>query len=108
MILKKELGQFNLDPNADFEQTGTVSSLIPGIAVGIDSPHQTIQDLIAATKADPGSMRWGHGGVGSAFMAPGVGFIQANDMDVVAVPFKGSAKSRAVCCRATSTLRSRT
>lgn len=95
MILKKELEQFNLNPIDDFEQTGTVSRLVPSIAVGIDSKYKTIQDLIADAKANPSQLRWGHGGVGSAFMASGVGFIQANELDVVAVPFNGSAKSRA-------------
>lgn len=95
MILKKELGQFNLNPVTDFEQTGTVSRLVPSIAVKKDSKYETINDLIADAQANPGSLRWGHGGVGSAFMASGVGFIQANELDVVAVPFNGSAKSRA-------------
>lgn len=95
MILKKELGQFNLNPVADFEQTGTVSRLVPSIAVGIDSKYGSIQELIEDAKANPGKLRWGHGGVGSAFMASGVGFVQANELDVVAVPFSGSAKSRA-------------
>ena len=95
MVLKKELGQFNLDPIANFEQTGTVSRLVPGIAVQKDSKYQTIQELIDDARANPGQLRWGHGGVGSAFMASGVGFVVANEIDVVAVPFKGSAKSRA-------------
>lgn len=95
MILKQELGQFNLNPIENFEQTGTVSRLVPSIAVVKNSKYETIQDLIADAKANPGSLRWGHGGAGSAFMASGVGFNQANDLDVVAVPFNGSAKSRA-------------
>lgn len=95
MILKKELGQFNLNPVENFEQTGTVSRLVPSIAVTIDSKYKTINDLIADAQANPGKLRWGHGGVGSAFMASGVGFNQANELDVVAVPFNGSGKSRA-------------
>lgn len=95
MILKQELGQFDLNPVDDFEQTGTVSRLVPSIAVTKDSKYETIQDLIADAQANPGKLRWGHGGVGSAFMASGVGFNQANSLDVVAVPFNGSAKSRA-------------
>ena len=95
MILKQELGQFTLNPISDFEQTGTVSRLVPSIAVGKDSEYDSIQDLIADAKANPGELRWGHGGVGSAFMASGIGFIQANELEVVAVPFNGSAKSRA-------------
>ena len=94
MILKQELGQFEYDLNENFVQAGTTSRLVPAIAVPIDSPYQTLQDLIDDAKARPGELRWAHGGVGSAFMASGVGFIEANELDVQAVPFSGSAKSR--------------
>ena len=94
MILKQELDQFDYDINANFIQAGTTSRLVPGIAVPVDSPYQTLQDLIDDAKARPGELRWAHGGAGSAFMASGVGFIEANGLDVQAVPFSGSAKSR--------------
>lgn len=94
MILKQELGQFDYDINTHFKQAGTTSRLVPAIAVPIDSPYQTLQELIDDAKARPGELRWAHGGAGSAFMASGVGFIEANGLDVQAVPFSGSAKSR--------------
>lgn len=94
MILTQELGQFEKSLTEDFVQAGTVTSLVPAIAVPIDSPYQTLQDLIDDAKARPGELRWAHGGNGSAFMASGVGFLEANGLDVQAVPFSGSAKSR--------------
>lgn len=94
MILKQELGQFEYDLNTNFVQAGTTSRLVPAVAVPIDSPYQTLQELIDDAKARPGELRWAHGGAGSAFMASGVGFVEANGLDVQAVPFSGSAKSR--------------
>lgn len=94
MVLKQELGQSDVDVFTDFKQAGTVTRLVPAIAVPTDSPYQTLQDLIDDAKARPGELRWGHGGSGSAFMASGVGFVEANGLDVQAVPFSGSAKSR--------------
>ena len=94
MVLKQEMDQSEVDLFTDFKIAGTVSRLVPAIAVPMDSPFQTMQDVIDAAKANPGKLRWAHGGVGSAFMAQGVGFIEANDLDVQAVPFSGSAKSR--------------
>lgn len=94
MVLKQEMGQFDADLFSDFKIAGTVSRLVPAVAVHMDSPFQTMQDIIDAAKANPGKLRWAHPGVGSAFMAQGVGFIEANGIDVQAVPFSGSAKSR--------------
>lgn len=94
MILSKELGKSELDIFKDFRQAATVSRLVPSIAVPVNSPYQSLQDLIDDVKARPGELRWAHGGSGSAFMAAGVGFITANELDVQAVPFSGSAKTR--------------
>lgn len=54
------------------------------------SPLKSVQDIIAAAKADPGKLRWAHNRVGAAFMAMGQGFVTANDLSVVGVPFKGA------------------
>ncbi|MGQ7843817.1 Bug family tripartite tricarboxylate transporter substrate binding protein [Granulosicoccus sp. 3-233] len=94
MILAKELGKSELDVFSDFKQAGTVSRLVPAIAVPVNSPYQSLQDLIDDARKRPGELRWAHNGSGSAFMAAGVGFITANDLDVQAVPFSGSAKTR--------------
>ena len=94
MILKNKLGQSELDPMDNFVQLGTATRLVPAIAVSADSKYQTIHELLADAKARPGELRWGHGGAGSAFMASGVGFIEGNGLDVVAVPFSGTAKAR--------------
>ena len=94
MVLKQELGQSKVDIFKDFKHAGTTSLLVPAIAVPTNSPFKSVQDIIDEAKANPGKLRWGHGGAGSAFMASGVGFIEANGLDVKAVPFSGSAKSR--------------
>lgn len=94
IILQKELGNSELDGLTDFRLAGNTSSLIPAIAVPLDSPYNSVQDIIDDAKKRPGELRWAHGGTGSAFMASGVGFIEANGMDVKPVPFNGAAKAR--------------
>nr|WP_306266177.1 tripartite tricarboxylate transporter substrate binding protein [Pararhizobium sp. IMCC3301] len=94
MILARELEKSELGVDTDFVQAGTTTRLVPAIAVPVESPYQTLQDLLDDAKARPGELRWAHGGAGSAFMASGVGFIEANGLEVQAVPFSGTAKAR--------------
>ena len=64
--------------------------MVPAIGVPVDSPFNSIQDIIDAARASPGDLRWSHNGRGAAFMAMGMSFIEANNLDVVGVPFQGA------------------
>jgi len=94
LVLKRELGQSDVDFFEDFKLAGFSGQLVPALAVPNDRPYKSIQDIIDAAKAKPGVLRWGHNGRGSAFMAAGVGFIVANGLDVQEVPFSGGKGSR--------------
>lgn len=90
LVLKKELGQTDVDFFEDFNLIGFSGQLVPSIAVPSSSPFQSVQDLIDAAQAKPGELRWAHGGRGSAFFAAGVGFNTANKLDVQDVPYSGA------------------
>lgn len=94
MVLSQEMGRTELDFFRDFRLAGLTAQFVPAIAVSIDSPYQTVGDLIEAARSSPGELRWGHGGRGSVFHAAGIGFLAANGLDVPDVPFKGSANAR--------------
>jgi tripartite-type tricarboxylate transporter receptor subunit TctC len=53
------------DPVKDFTPISTVSYFSYALAVGTQSPHTTLRDLIAAAKSRPGTLGYGTGGVGS-------------------------------------------
>ncbi len=54
------------------------------------SPVRTVADLLAAAKARPGAINFGHAGVGSGTHLSTEKFIAAAGMNVTQIPFKGS------------------
>lgn len=94
LMLQRSMGKTEVDLFEDFVPIGFTAELVPTIAVPKDSPFGSIEDLITAARANPGKLRWSHGGRGSAYMAAGAGFVAANELDVVAVPFSGGKGSR--------------
>lgn len=94
LMLQSATGKTPLSIFDDFALAGFSAELVPSIAVPISSPYQSIQDLVTAARENPGSLRWSHGGRGSAYMAAGAGFIAENGLDVIEVPFSGGSGSR--------------
>jgi tripartite-type tricarboxylate transporter receptor subunit TctC len=60
------------------------------LVVNATSPHKTVADLVAAAKAKPGSINFGHAGVGSGTHLSTERFIAAAGIKVELVPFKGT------------------
>lgn len=89
-VTKEALGQAPTPYGEGLEMIGLSGTLVAALGVPKGSPLKSVQDIIDAAKANPGEMRWAHNGVGAAFMAMGQGFVTANDLNVVGVPFKGA------------------
>ncbi len=94
LVLKSELEHTQVDFFENFELLGLTGKVVPAIGVPVDSPFNSIQDIIDAAHAKPGELRWSHNGRGAAFMAMGTSFIEVNDLDVVGVPFQGAKAMR--------------
>ena len=94
LVTKEALGQAPATYGEDLLLSGLTGTLVAAIGVPVDSPFNSLQDIIDAAKAEPGKLRWSHNGVGAAFMAMGQGFVTANGLDVVGVPFQGAAGLR--------------
>ncbi|GAB4392013.1 MAG: tripartite tricarboxylate transporter substrate binding protein [Kiloniellaceae bacterium] len=84
-----------VDPLKDVEYVAQIALLSSGLAVPADSPYQTLDDFIAALKANPGTMTWGHTGRGGFHYVNGVSFFKSTGLEARDVPFKGSSKTRA-------------
>lgn len=78
-----------------FEFVAQVGQLRTSLMVPKDSPFNSVQDLIDAAKAAPGSLRWAHSGRGGFHHVGGLGFLAENDLDAQDVPFKGGGPTRA-------------
>lgn len=94
LVTKEALGQAPTTFGDGLKLAGFSGMLVAAIGAPLDSPFNSVQDIIAAAKERPGELRWSHNGVGAAFMVMGQGFITANDLDVVGVPFQGAAAIR--------------
>ncbi len=60
------------------------------LVVSSSSPIRTLADLVAAAKAKPGAINFGHAGIGSGTHLSTEKFISAAGMTVTQIPFKGT------------------
>ncbi len=61
-----------------------------GIVVKADSPWKTLKDLTDYAKTNPGTVSWGHQGLGHPYYLRGISLTQQLGLKMNDVPFKGS------------------
>ena len=84
-----------IDALDSFELIAQIGRLTTSLVVPANSRFKTVQDVIDAAKADPGSLRWAHAGRGGFHHVSGLGFLAANNLNIQDVPFKGGSPARA-------------
>jgi len=77
------------NPARDFVAVTNVVRGAQVIAVPANSPYKTLKDLIAAAKAKPGALNYGHAGIGSQTHLAAENFLNAAGIDIQNVPYKG-------------------
>ena len=79
------------DPVKDLDPIAAVAANVLCIAVHPSVPVQTLKELIAYAKANPGKLSYGHAGVGSIQHLTGELFKSlAGTPDIVQVPYRGT------------------
>jgi tripartite-type tricarboxylate transporter receptor subunit TctC len=78
------------DPMKDFTDIAPLAIQPNVLIVNSSSPYKSLMDLVNAAKAKPGSINWGHAGVGSGTHLNTEKFVDAAKIDVTQVPFKGT------------------
>jgi len=80
------------DPLRDFAPISQIASTF-GVVLLVrgDSPWRSVADLLAAARARPGALSYGHAGAGSITHVAGELFKQEARIDLITVPFRGSA-----------------
>jgi tripartite-type tricarboxylate transporter receptor subunit TctC len=81
------------DPIKHFQPITLIGSMPNILVVRADSPHKTVQDVIAAVKAKPGAVSYASSGNGTSQHLSGVFFEQLSGGKMVHVPYKSSAES---------------
>ncbi len=77
-----------------FELIGTIAEDPGTLSVHADSSIQTIEDLVEAAMAEPGSVTYGTAGVGSAGHIAGLLFEADAGIDLRHVPYSGASEVR--------------
>lgn len=87
--------KLGFDPIKDFAPIAFVSSVPNILVVPASSPARSVQDLLAMARANPGKLNYGSAGVGSSQHLAGVVFKSATKIDIVHVPYRGTAPAEA-------------
>jgi tripartite-type tricarboxylate transporter receptor subunit TctC len=78
------------DTTKDFTDIVPLAMQPNVLVVNADSQFKTLRDLVSEAKAKPGSINWGHAGIGSGTHLNTEKFIAAAGVKVTQVPFKGT------------------
>jgi len=81
----------NYDPEADLTPVTLVGTYPNVLAVPNSSAWQSVRDMIAAAKADPGAVTFSSPGVGTSPHLTGVLFGRMAGVDIRHVPYRGGA-----------------
>src|SRR5919204_5948709 len=79
------------DPLADIAMVSMLTSYPFVVSVRADSPLRSLQDLIAAAKANPGKLNYPSSGVGTVHHLTGELLNAMAGIDITHVPFRGGA-----------------
>ena len=85
--------KLSYDPVKNFQPITLIGSMPNVLVVRADSPHKTLQDVIAAAKSKPGTINYASSGNGTSQHLSGVFFEQMTGGKMVHVPYKSSAES---------------
>lgn len=81
---------YDVDPT-EFDPLGQIVSVPATIAVAADSPYQTLDDLIEAAKAAPGTITVSNSGAGSIWQAATFALNEVAGVEFKPIPFDGGA-----------------
>ena len=81
------------DTKRDFAPVSLLVTSPLVLAVHSSVPANTVKELVALAKAQPGKMNFGSAGLGTAIHMAGEQFKQAADIDIVLVHYRGGAPS---------------
>lgn len=90
-----QLGTVQLNPMRDLTYIARTSGQTFGIAVKADSPFKTLKEFVAAARAQPGKLSYGHAGIGGATHVGMEEFALAAGVTLNAVAYKGGAPALA-------------
>ncbi|WP_064575543.1 tripartite tricarboxylate transporter substrate binding protein [Cupriavidus gilardii] len=86
-----QLGMLEIDPRTELTYLARTSGQTFGIAVPAGSPYKTLQDVVAAARANPGKLTYAHAGIGGATHVGMEQFALAAGVRFNAIAYKGGS-----------------
>jgi len=81
-----------VDPVKDFTPIMAAVEPVTALVVNAELPVNSVQELIAYAKANPGKLSYGSSGIGSVFHLTGELFNRTAGVNIVHVPYRGVAQ----------------
>ena len=81
------------DPFRDFQPISQFAITQNVLVVNPSTPFNSVKDLVAYAKANPGQLKWSNAGTGFQSHLAGVLFTHMAGIDVLHVPYKGAGPS---------------
>jgi tripartite-type tricarboxylate transporter receptor subunit TctC len=94
-MIASTIRDIGLDYFGDLEFVAQIGGITSALLVRKGGVYKTPQDVIAAAKANPGGLRYGHSGRGAVTHVAMLSWLTANGVTMQDVPFKGGGQSRA-------------
>lgn len=88
-MLQQYVENLPYEPMEDFVPVARVNYAPTSVIVRADSPFETIEDLVAAAKENPGQVQMAHSGNWGAFFVPAAQMMQKLDISLNLVPYQG-------------------
>ncbi|MDB4213509.1 tripartite tricarboxylate transporter substrate binding protein [Octadecabacter sp.] len=88
-MLQQHVETLPYNPNEDFIPIARINFAPIAVVVRGDSPYNTMDELVAASKADPGGIQMAHSGNWGALFVPAAQIMSALDIQWNLVPYQG-------------------
>lgn len=90
-IAQNVYAKLNYNFGKDLAPIGVIAMVPNMVVINADVPARTIQEFVALVKSQPGKLNYGTAGAGTAHHMIGEMFKLKTGVDIVHVPYKGSA-----------------
>ncbi|MEM7775741.1 MAG: tripartite tricarboxylate transporter substrate binding protein [Pseudomonadota bacterium] len=88
-MLQQHVEKLPYDPMKDFVPIARINYAPIAVIVRADSPYKTFEEVVAAAKKKPGSVRMAHSGNWGALFVPAAQIMKARDAYFNMVPYQG-------------------
>jgi len=89
LVISPMIMRLPIDPSKDLVPVSIAVDLFNIMVTPADRPWRSAADVIAAAKAKPGELSWGHSGIGSAPQLAGLLFAKMAGIDTIGVSYRG-------------------